>query len=82
MSVYQGEFDMGNKNFNKDIEPQCILCEHGSVFPDNSTILCRKAGGVTDAYNKCKKFKYDPLKREPKIISVSKDFTQEDFKLD
>ena len=70
---------MALKIFNKKTEPQCALCEHG-VLSGNS-VICRKAGGVMDLYSKCRKFKYDPLKREPKVLSVSKDFSKEDFQL-
>ena len=69
------------KIFNKETEPQCAFCEHGSPLGDNKTVLCRKVGGIMQSYSKCKKFKYDPLKREPKVISFSGNFTKEDFSL-
>ena len=72
---------MALKIFSKSIEPQCAFCEHGSVKENGKTVLCRKAGGIMQAYSKCKKFKYDPLKREPKVISFSGNFSKEDFSL-
>lgn len=72
---------MALKIFNKDIEPQCSLCEHGSVTENGASVLCRKAGGIMQPFSKCKKFKYDPLKREPKIIKIANDFSKEDFSI-
>lgn len=72
---------MGLNIFNKNIEPQCAFCEHGTPIGDSNTVLCRKVGGVMQSFSKCKKFKYDPLKREPKVISFKGDFSKEDFSL-
>lgn len=72
---------MALKIFNKTTEPQCAFCEHGSPIVDGNTVLCRKIGGIMQSYSKCKKFKYDPLKREPKVISFKGDFSKEDFSL-
>ncbi|MBQ7115679.1 MAG: hypothetical protein IJN94_04600 [Clostridia bacterium] len=72
---------MALKIFNKSIEPQCAFCEYGSCVGDGETVLCRKIGGIMQAFSKCKKFRYDPLKREPKVISFSGDFSKEDFSL-
>lgn len=72
---------MALKIFNKTIEPQCAFCEHGSLIDGRNTVLCRKIGGIMQSYSKCKKFKYDPLKREPKVISFSGEFSKEDFTL-
>ena len=72
---------MALKIFNKAIEPQCAFCEHGSPIGDGETVLCRKVGGVMQSFSKCKKFKYDPLKREPKVISLTSTFSKDDFSL-
>lgn len=72
---------MALKIFNKITEPQCAFCEHGTPVGDGCTVLCRKVGGIMQYYSKCKKFKYDPLKREPTVITVSGEFTKEDFML-
>lgn len=72
---------MALKIFNKNIEPQCAFCEYGSYVGNGETVLCRKIGGIMQSFSKCKKFKYDPLKREPKVISFSGDFSKEDFSL-
>ena len=67
--------------FNKNTEPQCAFCEHGSPIGEGETVLCRKVGGVMHSFSKCKKFKYDPLKREPKVISFKGNFSKDDFSL-
>ena len=72
---------MALKIFKKDIEPQCGLCEYGSVTQSGDSVVCRKVGGIMQPYSKCKKFRYDPLKREPKILSFNNDFSKEDFEL-
>ena len=72
---------MGLNIFNKNIEPQCAFCEHGTPIGDSNTVLCRKVGGVMHSFSKCKKFKYDPLKREPKHIKLLSDFSKEDFSI-
>lgn len=77
--IFQGVGALALKIFNKQTEPQCALCEYGVA--SGESVVCRKAGGVMTPYSKCRKFKYDPLKREPKVISVSKDFSKEDFEL-
>ncbi len=72
---------MALKIFNKATEPQCAFCEHGAPIGKGETVLCRKIGGVMQSFSKCKKFKYDPLKREPKVISFKGEFSKEDFSL-
>jgi hypothetical protein len=72
---------MALKIFKGNIEPQCAYCEHAQIAPNSNVAVCRKIGGVMQSHSKCKKFKYDPLKREPKSISISNDFSKEDFQI-
>lgn len=65
--------------FKKDIDPQCAYCEYGTTTAEKSTVICKKQGGIMQSYSKCRKFKYDPLKREPKVISLASNFSKEDF---
>lgn len=67
--------------FKKDAEAACKYCEHGVAVPDGTAVLCEKIGGVMQPYSKCRRFKYDPLKREPKVITLNRDFKKEDFSL-
>ena len=72
---------MALKLFKGENEPQCAHCEYAEISKDSNVAICRKIGGVMQLHSKCKKYKYDPLKREPKRISFSGDFTKEDFEL-
>lgn len=65
---------------NKEQSPKCEYCERGSIAPTGTEVLCPVKGIVMLDYF-CKKFVYDPLKRQPKKINLGKDFTEEDFKL-
>ncbi|MBR2877065.1 MAG: hypothetical protein IKC01_08000 [Clostridia bacterium] len=67
--------------FRKDIDPQCAYCEHGTTTADTSTVLCKKQGAVMQSFSHCKKFKYDPLKRTPKSVSLVSNYSKEDFSL-
>lgn len=73
--------EMGSKLFRKDIEPKCIYCEHGTTSPDGQTVVCRKIGGIMQYDSACKKFKYNPLKREPRVAKPLTEFSKEDFEL-
>ena len=64
--------------FSKKISQSCEYCHIGEKCLDDETILCTNSGVVDPSYH-CKKFKYDPLKRVPKINPHSHDFKKEDF---
>ena len=49
--------------FRKDIDPCCIYCKYGSPI-NIEKVACLKRG-VVPRYGACRKFVYDPLKREP-----------------
>ncbi len=66
--------------FNKKILPSCGYCHMGKKCLGKDTILCVKNGVVDSSYY-CKKFKYDPLKRVPKICNYSNNFKKDDFKI-
>lgn len=72
---------MALKLFKGKTEPQCAYCEYAQITEGGDVAVCRKVGGVMQLHSKCKKYKYDPLKREPKTISLAKDFSEEDFKI-
>lgn len=63
-------------------EPRCGYCLHGKLSADGNSVLCPKKG-VMDKDSFCKKFRYDPLKRVPKIANPAAgfDFSPEDFEL-
>lgn len=67
--------------FRKDVEPCCAYCVHGSYIDDESVICVKK--GVMKSWGKCRRFEYDPLKRQPEAPSkpLTKGFKEEDFEI-
>ncbi len=72
---------MALKLFKGKKEPQCAYCEYAEYSAGQDVAVCRKIGGIMQLHSKCKKYKYDPLKREPKKAILNKDFSKEDFEL-
>ncbi len=59
------------KRYDAEIEQFCKFCVHGSALSDPDRMLCKKLG-IVNAGNTCRRFQYDPLKREPTpALSVS-----------
>ena len=59
---------MFGKNEDERIEKYCAFCELGTPVPSQdgtNYVLCKKKGLVKETYV-CRKFIYDPLKRDPK----------------
>ncbi len=52
------------KRYEAEMERFCKFCECASSLSDPDRMLCRKYG-VVEAGGCCRKFRYDPLKREP-----------------
>lgn len=67
--------------FNKDIEPSCSYCKFGNKISAEE-VACIKKGVVSSGYF-CRKFKYDPLRREPPIYKLidTDNLSEEDFEL-
>ena len=67
--------------FSNNIEPNCSYCLHGGKISDTEVICIKK--GVVDAAGSCRKFIYDPLKREPArhIALDTSSFDKSDFEL-
>lgn len=70
---------MALKLFKGNIDPQCAYCEFAEIKTD--VAVCRKIGGIMQLHSKCKKYKYDPLKRQPKTASFSGEFSKKDFEI-
>ncbi len=67
--------------FRKKIEPSCSYCQSGARISDTEVACLRR--GIVSAQGSCRKFKYDPLRREPphpEKLDAAK-FSQEDFSL-
>ena len=79
ITINEEAYSMSRKITNEKISPQCMYCAHGQAAADN-TVLCPKRG-VMQPYSSCKKFKYDPLKRQPDFKPDNMTFKPEDFML-
>ncbi len=68
--------------FSKKIEPSCSYCLHGSRIGDTEVACLRR--GIVSSAGCCRKFVYDPLKREPPDPAPldTKKYSQEDFSID
>ncbi len=67
--------------FRKKIEKSCSYCAHGAAL-DEDSVLCAKKG-LQPQSGKCRKFKYDPTKRQPpkpKALDFKK-YKEQDFSL-
>ena len=66
--------------FSAEITQSCALCEHANHLQDVKFVLCSKKGVVSAEFC-CKKFSYDPLKRQPKRIRVLAEYSPDDFSI-
>ncbi len=71
---------MALKLFNKSIVKRCEYCRYATKYPGSDTLFC-KYRGVVEASDKCRKYRYDILKRQPVKQSISDDYSKEDFVL-
>ncbi len=72
---------MGRKLYGNSIDPTCEICLHGKRSADGKAVLCIHKG-VMPLYHFCRKFIYDPLKREPRLAKKLPTYSPEDFSLD
>lgn len=63
-AIWRGNNMAKKKLFGNNIKPSCKYCEMGKAG-EGDVIKCEKFGDVK-AYDSCKKFVYNPLKRIPK----------------
>lgn len=71
---------MANHILGKGIRKSCDYCFYGRKSSAFDVILCKFKGPV-GAENHCRKFKYDPLKREPEAQAVMPEYQKSDFVL-
>ena len=64
----------------ENIEPACEYCQFGKPAPDGETVLCPRKGVVAKSF-KCRKYKYDIMKRVPKKAPKLQSFDKEDFSI-
>lgn len=59
---------MKRKDYDKiEIERCCAFCERSASLRDREHVLCSSRGVVSANYI-CRKFSYDPLKRNPRRL--------------
>ena len=68
---------MKYKFFGKNILPDCTYCANSEF--DNGTNMRKKGKLIKEG--KCRSFSYDPLLRVPTSVSISGNYTADDFKL-
>ena len=68
-------FNMARNNDNGYVKI-CLFCESASPLKSGNSLLCKYKGVVSED-NVCRRFSYDPLKREPKsppkLPAINKD---------
>jgi len=62
------------------ISPRCAYCLHSSPAPDGEHVLCAKKG-VMLMDSACKKYSYDPLKRQPRLRPALPNYEEAEFQL-
>lgn len=71
---------MALKGFDKKLQKSCMWCVYGTKSDYSDEIFCKKHG-VTTRADACRRYKYDPLKRVPKSVKPSENYTAEDFSI-
>ena len=66
-----------NKLFGNNVPPMCEYCRFSEKNIDGNSVC---PYGLT-TNTPCKKYTYDPMKREPRSSPVLPKFTADDFKL-
>lgn len=54
-----------SKRRDADYQKVCLFCENATILKSDNSILCKYNGIVSEDYS-CRKYVYDPLKRQPK----------------
>ncbi len=66
--------------FDKNVRKICAFCRHGQDF-DDDVVLCKKCGPVSSEHH-CRKFVYDPIRRDPpRPLILRKPSSEDAFKL-
>lgn len=71
---------MKKLTFSKKTEKYCQYCLYGKYLEYTDEVFCTKKGFV-NKFDKCIKYKYDPIKRIPEKARPNFDFSKEDFQL-
>lgn len=68
---------MKKKIFGNSIAPSCAYCEHSKT--EGTAQFCDAHKSLKNG--KCRKFRYNPIMREPKGMAPLRSFSKEDFTL-
>ncbi len=68
---------MKKKLFGNKIITDCVYCSNSDY--DGYVVDCKKGKQIKNG--KCRSFEYDPLMREPRSITLSGNYTADDFKI-
>ncbi len=71
---------MKKLTFDKKQQKYCMYCRFGQYLEYSDEVLCSKKG-FRNKFDKCLKYKYDPLKRTPMINDIKNNYTNDDFKI-
>lgn len=71
---------MRRKLYGNNIQPCCEYCAHARRAADGRVMLCQHRG-IVPMYHKCRKFRYDPLKRIPFRQPPLRKYQPEEFLL-
>ena len=72
---------MKDKQFNKKLPKYCKYCVFGNVIADSDEVLCIKRG-ITLKDDTCRKYKYNPLNREPQRQKIYNGYNAESFSIE
>lgn len=71
---------MAEKAFNKKLQKRCEYCVFGNLLENSNDVACKKKG-ITAKDDRCRHYKYDPLKRKPASLKISDNYKPEDFEI-
>ncbi len=71
---------MKMRMFDKTVIKKCEYCLSATPIGNDGEMICLKRG-IVNSDDLCRKYKYDPLKREPKKQKIADNYSAEDFKL-
>ena len=76
--MFKMMFPHRKKLFGERIPPRCEYCRFAAKS-NGGNLTCPYGAAAID--NTCKRYEYDPLRREPKSAPTLPKFTADDFKL-
>ena len=60
--------------------PACSLCEYGRWDGSHTAVLCKEKG-VMQPDGHCRRFRYDPFRREPRRRPSLPEYDPKDFEI-